>query len=271
MRLWRQLPTSLGSAQSELASAEALLLGLPATARPALRWYESADRALVIGSGQKLADIDQAACAVAGVRLHRRASGGTAVLFTPGLLMQDIALPAGHSLAIADVSESYRWLGDVWAATLARLGLDATPIAVPAAREDTRSLDPLLRRACFAGRSPYEILADERKLVGFSQLRRRQGILLQVGLYTRWPAVTLASLLQRAPDEAAPLAAGLAARVVGLAELLPAIPAPSTIAAAFAQALAERYGVTLQPTPWHPAEQAAQQAALSRYAAIPIE
>jgi lipoate-protein ligase A len=267
---WRLLPHSAGAAQAELAAAEALLAGLLAAPGAAMRWSESPGPALVIGSGQKLADIDMAACAAAGVSLHRRASGGSAVLFVPGLLMQDLVLPPGHPLAILDVSESYRWLGEVWAAALRGLGLPAAPIAVPEAREDTRGLDPLLRRACFAGRSPYEILAGGRKLVGFSQVRRRHGTLLQVGVYVRWPGAELARLLRLAPDEGQALADGLAARVAGLAELLPAPPALAALMRAFAESMAADYGADLAPASWREDELAALRAALPRYAPIAL-
>ncbi len=266
--LWRLLPHSAGTAQDDLASAEALLAGLQTLPVAALRWYESPAPALVIGSGQKLADVDLVACAAAGVSLHRRASGGSAVLFVPGLLMQDLVLPPGHPLARSDVSESYRWLGAVWAEALGSLGMSADLIAVPDAREDTRTLAPLLRRACFAGRSPYEILSGGRKLVGFAQVRRRHGILFQVGIYTRWPGAELARLLSIAPGDAEALAAGLAARVVGLAELRHAPPTPAALMHAFAAAMAARHGITLAPDGWRDDELAVKRVALPRYASI---
>jgi lipoate-protein ligase A len=265
---WRLLPHSAGAAQSELAAAEALLAGLQAAAQAALRWYESSGPALVIGSGQKLQEVDGAACAAAGVSLHRRASGGTAVLFVPGLLMQDIVLPPGHPLAIADVSESYRWLGEVWAEALAGMGVAAAPIGVAEAREDSRAVDALLRRACFGGRSPYEPLAGGRKLVGFSQVRRRHGVLFQVGLYTRWPGAELAGLLRLGAGEAEALAARLATRVVGLGELLAAPPAPADLMAGFAAALEARHGAGLAPEGWREDELDAMQAATPRYAPL---
>lgn len=265
---WRLLPTSSGDAANELASAEALLVGLGHTPTSALRWYTSAQPALILGSGQKRSDIDHAACARAGVSLHRRASGGSAVLFVPGLLMQDIALPSGHPLAIADVSESYRWLGEAWAATLERLRIPATPIAVAAAREDTQRLDPLLRPVCFAGRSPYEILSYGRKLVGFSQVRRRQGILLQVGLYTHWPGSLLANLLTETTGTRIDLVTALASRVTGLAELPVPTPDHRSIMAHFASIMAHQHGVYLQPAVWRDDEQATIQAVGARYSPI---
>ena len=261
---WRLLPSSASTAQNELASAEALLAGLQCVPRAAVRWYESPALALVIGSGQKLAEIDLAACAAAGVTLHRRASGGSAVLFVPGLLMQDLVLPPGHPLVRSDVSESYRWLGEAWAEVLERMGILAAPISVPEAREDTRALGPLLRRACFAGRSPYEIIADRRKLVGFSQVRRRHGILFQVGVYSRWPGADLARLLRFAPEDAEVLAA----RVTGLDELLPAPPTPADLMHAFAEVMAIRHAVDLVPDEWREDELAAMYATLPRYAPI---
>jgi lipoate-protein ligase A len=265
---WRLLPYSEGRADEELAAAEAMLAGLAHAATPAVRWYGARCLALVIGSGQRPTEVDGEALAAAGGTLHKRASGGTAVLFVPGFLMQDIALPAGHPLRRDDVSESYAWLGAVWAEALGELGVAAEPLSIAAARADSAAADPLVRRACFGGRSPYEVLAGGRKLVGFSQIRRRPGALLQVGVYARWPGRELAALL-RAPDaEREALAAGLAGRVAGLDELHPTPPAPAAVMDAFARALARRHGVELAADEWRPDEEAALAAALARYAPI---
>lgn len=265
---WRLLPFSALLAGEELAASEGLLAGLAAEPRPAVRWYGAERLALVIGSGQRLHEVDGAAVVAAGATLHKRASGGTAVLFVPGFLMQDIALPPDHPLYRIDVSESYAWLGAVWAEALGELGVETTLIDVPTARADTRDADPLVRRACFGGRSPYELLAGGRKLVGFSQIRRRAGALFQVGLYTRWPGRELAALLRLPDEERRATAEALAARVVGLDELLPAPPPATVIADAFARSLARRHGVSLVDSLWRPDELAAALAALPRYAPI---
>lgn len=266
--LWRLLPYSEAPAAEELAAAEGMLAGLAVAPRPALRWYGATRPAMVLGSGQRLSEIDGAAVSAAGATLHKRGSGGTAVLFVPGFLMQDIALTLDHPLFRTDVSESYAWLGGVWAEALEALGVPTTLVDVPTARADTQTLDPLVRRACFGGRSPYELLAGGRKLVGFSQIRRRQGALFQVGLYTRWPGRELAALLRLPEHERTATAAALDGRVAGLAELAPTPPDGATIAAAFARALARRHGVELAPEPWREDELAAARAALPRYAPI---
>lgn len=270
-RSWRLLPTSAAPAELELASGAALLAGLEEHGRPALRWYAAREPALILGSGQKLSDIDAAACASAGVQVHRRASGGTAVLFMPGFLMQDIALPRADPLYLDDVSESYRWLGAVWADALDALGVPAEPVSVAAARADSQATDALVRRACFGGISPYEVMTGGRKLVGFSQVRRRQGALLQVGVYSHWPGRALAELLALDESERADLVRRLDARVCGLGELLADLPDLERIAAAFAAALARRHGIDLAPATWSAAELEARAAALPRFAPLSLD
>jgi lipoate---protein ligase len=268
--VWRLLPSDSDDPAADLAAGTAMLAELPATERPAVRWYSAATTALVIGSGQKLNEIDAEAIRSTGVTVHRRASGGTAVLFVPGLLMQDIALPITHPLYSPDVTASYAWLGAAWSDALAELGVNAAPVSVAAARADTAVLDPLVRRACFGGQSPYEVLVNGRKLVGFAQVRRRQGALLQVGLYTDWPGRELAALLALTPTERSELTERLRRRVVGLRELRTPPPDSATIQSAFAHALYRRHGVHLEPSPWSAAERTALDNARARFALLAL-
>src|SRR5262245_63414759 len=146
----RRLPWSAGPADAELAGGPALLAGVEHTGAPALRWYGMNPPALIVGSSQHLDEIDQAACAATGLHIHRRRSGGGAVL-SADLLMLDLLLPRAHPLYLDDVTESYGWIGEVWAMALRDLGVDASVISVGAARADSHALDPLVRRVCFGG------------------------------------------------------------------------------------------------------------------------
>ena len=270
-QIWRLLPYSAAKADDELARSEALLMGLLTTGRPAVRWYGAAQQALVIGSGQRLSEVDSAALRQARVSLHRRASGGAAVLFVPGLLMQDIALPPDHPLYCTDITSSYAWLGAVWAETLARLGLSGIELVpVSSARADTLATAELVRRACFGGRSPYEVMVGGRKLVGFSQIRRRAGALFQVGIYSDWPGEALTALLRLSDEERSATSSALAARVVGLDELFPLVPEPTLLMATFADVLAQQHGVILEPVPWSAAEDTAAHGAAERYRPIDL-
>lgn len=284
--IWRMLPWSREGAEHQLAAGDALLAGLATEQRPAIRWYHTSKTALIAGIGQPLSDFDQAACRERGVSLHRRASGGTAVLMTTDLLMLDVALPTGHRLYTPDVTRSYRWFGEVWAAALHQCGIIAHCLSVEDARAARQTLDPLTRRACFGGFSPYEVLENNQKLVGLSQIRRRSGALLQAGIYLHWRPEQLVSLLALAPDERATLTNRLYARATGLADHPPdcpsppgtlpasfvaALPSPVTgLIAAWSAALETTEGIELHETAWSEAEQDARGRAVSRYTPLHI-
>jgi lipoate-protein ligase A len=268
-QIMRRLPASVGPASGQLASGNALLAGLEQTGLPALRWQRLDPPALLLGSAQRADEADLAACAAAGVSVHRRGSGGGIVLSDAILLLLDLALPEGHPLFIRDVTESYRWLGEVWAAALRTLAIDTWLVPVALARADTQALDPLLKRVCFGGRSPYEVLVGKRKLVGLAQIRRRGGALFQAGIYLRWEPWDTAALLSATAAERAALAARLGERVVGLRELAGgSVTDAAPVIAAVETALARFARLSLADDEWRADERSAQMAALSRYAAI---
>lgn len=142
-----------------------------------------AETTLVIGSAQTEASVDRSACEADGVPVIRRGSGGGAVLCDPGLLEVDVALPPGHALLGADVTESYRFLGQAWVDGLAALGLEGRLVTVAEARALPDERRAAARVACYAGLSPYEVVdPDGRKLVGLCQRRRRGAALFQCSL-----------------------------------------------------------------------------------------
>ncbi|MFN8483968.1 MAG: ligase [Anaerolineae bacterium] len=263
----RVLPWSAAPADQELASSAALLAGLEAVGQPAMRWYEMAPPALVLGSGQRPADVNMATCLARGVPVVRRSSGGGAV-FSGVSLSLDIALPPLDPLDSHDITESYRWLGETWVAALASLGVAARLVSVAEARADAQALSPLLKRVCYAGLSPYEVAVGSRKVVGLAQRRRRQGALLQGGVYLRWPSEETAALVGVTDEEQAALAEALPKKVAGLDELrVGGAPSLAALRAAFEAALRER-GVTPSPAEWTAMERVARDAALAQYAPL---
>ncbi|KAB8140567.1 ligase [Chloroflexia bacterium SDU3-3] len=265
----RLLPWSIDPTDTYLASGIAMLAQLEHQATPALRWSRVAPASLILGSSQRVGELDLAACAQAGLAIHRRASGGGIVL-NEDMLQLDIALPRSHPLATDDVTESYRWVGEAWADAFAALGVATQALAVPAAREDTRSRDPLLRHVCFGGQSPYEVMVGGRKLVGLAQIRRRGNALFQIGIYTRWQPQRNAELLALAPPDRERLAELLGQRVIGLEELGPQ-PSADVVIASFERALAQRTGMRLQPDAWRDTERAALERERGRFAALAAE
>ena len=142
-----------------------------------------AQTTLVVGSAQTEASINRTACEADGIPVIRRGSGGGAVLCDPGLLEVDVALPAGHALLDADVTESYRFLGGAWIDALTAVGIEGRLVTVEEARALPDDRRAAARVACYAGLSPYEVVdPGGRKLVGLCQRRRRGAALFQCSL-----------------------------------------------------------------------------------------
>ncbi len=236
----------------QLALSEALLANLGETPAPAVRWYVARHPALVLGNGQSPAAADVAACRTRGIHVYRRASGGTAVLVDGDALSMEVALPAGHPLAISDVVKGYRWIGEVWARALRALGI-AEARALPT--EEVRALPPLakddpLRMACYGTLSPWEPVIGTRKIVGLSQVRRRPGVLYQVGVHLRWRPERLVELLALPQETRDALAPRLRDVAAGLDELARPAISGDEVEAAVNAALADSLGITLEPAEW---------------------
>ena len=74
---------------------------------------------------------------------------------------------------------------------------------------------------CFAGRGPGEVFHGDRKVVGLSQWRAREGALFSSCAYIRWDPVELLGLLDVDALTRADLASGLPSVACGLTELEP--------------------------------------------------
>ena len=246
LRLSAALPAEAPRLSAELpaealARDEALLDEVAVQRRVRVRWYTPSAPAVVLGLGlrhRRAAVVDDARCRAAGVAVLERRAGGGAVLLEPGLVCAAVCLPLPDARAPDDMTASYRWLGERFAAALGRLGVEhAQRVEVEQARADVHGLraraaaaEPvarLLLDACYGALSPHEVLvappgARPRKLVGLAQVRRRQAALFQVGLLRRDQSA-LADLLA-VPDESvrAALRAALGDRTTGLEALLPA-------------------------------------------------
>lgn len=171
-------------------------------------WVFDADApALVLGSTQRLDDVDIAACARARVAVVHRRSGGGAVLIEPGeATWVDLLLPRADALWDDDVGHAAQWVGDAWEHALVAAGAPAGTVTV--------HRGGLIRGAwsdavCFAGLGPGELTVGDAKLVGISQRRTRSGARFQCVLLHRWRPDRLIGLLappRPTVDELVPMA-----------------------------------------------------------------
>jgi lipoate-protein ligase A len=245
---WRRLPFSDAPMGRQLALSEALLAELGASATPALRWYVPTEPALVLGNGQKPRIADLAACRVAGARVYRRTSGGTAVLVNAELLSLDIILPTGHALWTSDIVNAYRWVGIWWENALHALGAEKAR-AIPT--EEVRAIPPLaaddpLRLACYGTLSPWEVVVGRRKLVGLCQVRRLPGALYQIGLYGRFDPKALGQLLDLNNSNRKTLATRLHNATLGLDQAAEREVTQAEMIRAVEEALVRRHDARLE-------------------------
>lgn len=224
---WRRIPLTIADQQTHIERSEQFLAEAAPGKSPVLYWSLAEPVGLVLGFSQKADILNSQVLAEEALPVYHRRAGGTAVLVGPHLLALDVVLPAHHPLVLADLVESYRWFGETWAQALSLLGIE-THLVTPAEaheqrtqakREERRVHEEILRRACYASHSPYEVVVEQRKVVGLDMIRRRNGSLLQAGVLLSWESDLLAGLLGHTPVEQALLRGELPRRAVGLDEL----------------------------------------------------
>lgn len=170
-------------------------------------WVLEAVRpALVLGSTQPASDVDEAACAAAGIEVARRRSGGGAVLVGPGeVVWIDVLLPRSDPRWDDDVARAAWWVGQAWTDALAAVGLAGCRVHRSGMVRTRWS--PVV---CFAGLGPGEVVDETgAKVVGISQRRTRSMARFQCAVPLRWEPARLRGLLTARPpaSELGPVAA----------------------------------------------------------------
>ncbi len=166
-------------------------LDVPDPAHRAVWAFTLDGPALVLGSTQRVDDVDAEAAAALGVEVVRRRSGGGAVLLEPDdVAWIDVIVPRGDPLWSDDVAVAAEWLGQVWVAALGDLG-----VAGGVAHHGGLACGALGSVVCFGGTGPGEVLVGGEKVVGISQRRTRAGARFQCSVPLRWWADRHAALL----------------------------------------------------------------------------
>jgi lipoate-protein ligase A len=183
---------------------------------------EVAHPTLVLGSTQPADLVSPAALRDRSVELVRRRGGGGAVYLEPGShLWIDAWIPREDVLWAHDVSVAAEWVGQWWVEALVRVGVGGQAgLSVHTGRSVPGALGDLV---CFAGRGPGEVFVDDRKIVGVSQWRSREGALFSSCAYVEWDAEPLLDLLSFDEVKRSGLAVGLRGVAVGVGSSSPSV------------------------------------------------
>jgi len=166
---------------------------------------------LVLGSTQRPEDTVRP---FAAAEVWQRRGGGGAVLLEPGNpLWVDVWLPRTDPLWHADVGRAMHWVGAWWVAALRSSGVSGCTVHHGAMERD--GLGDLV---CFASVGPGEVVAGDRKVVGVSQWRGREGALFMCCAYVRWDPAALVRHL-RVPGDDGAVTRRLETMATGLADL----------------------------------------------------
>jgi lipoate---protein ligase len=167
-------------------------LGVPEDVSRTLRVCVPTHPALILGSTQSEADVDMRAADELGVEIARRRSGGGAVLVdNDDIIWLDVLISRDDTLWNDDVGNAFAWLGNVVGSVLSA-EFDVSGVGV---HDGALIQTAWSRKICFAGLGPGECTVDDKKVVGISQRRTKNGALFQVAVNKRFDAVKLARLL----------------------------------------------------------------------------
>jgi len=161
-------------------------------AAPTMFVVRLAQPTLVLGGNQSR-DVLRAD-RVESMALRRRRGGGGLVLLQPDDLWIDWWIPADDARWSSDVRRSAIMAGHWW-----RDVLLSTIDGELRVHEGALTGEPALRVACFAGRGPGEVFVAERKAVGLTQWRVREGIFLSSVMHAA-PSADIVPLLTHAPE-----------------------------------------------------------------------
>jgi lipoate-protein ligase A len=178
---------------------------------------------VVLGSTQRAEVVSPARAAENGVTIVRRRGGGGAVLLRPlDHLWVEAWIPRDDPLWAPDVADAAAWVGGWWRRALAGFGFDGLTVhrgPAVAGRHGTL--------VCFAGRGPGEVFFGERKIMGISQWRSREGSLFHTCAYARWDPLPLVDLFDVDAATRDELRRDLPPSALGVAEFpVPAAAAP---------------------------------------------
>jgi lipoate-protein ligase A len=174
---WRLIIEENNNAYYNMAVDEAIMkIHSQGDTPPTLRFYGWQPAALSLGYFQQLKkEVDLEKCQDKGINLVRRLTGGRAILHKQELTYS-IIIHENYNLLADSIEKSYQQISSGLVAGLNQLGVKAELKAVERGKKAPRGHSA----ACFDAPSWYEVILNNKKLIGSAQ-RRRKNTILQHG------------------------------------------------------------------------------------------
>jgi lipoate---protein ligase len=170
---------------------------------------------VVLGSTQRIEIVNAPRASAVGAEVVRRRGGGGAVLLQPhDHLWIDAWIPRDDPLWDADVAVAATWVGEWWTGALSSLGAQGCQV-----HEGRTAPGEHGALVCFSGKGPGEVFREDRKVMGVSQWRGREGALFHTCAYTHWDPRPLVDLLAVDPALREPLVEDLAEAAIGVDDI----------------------------------------------------
>ena len=168
------------------------LLAEPVT-QPCSEFWQYPKSAVILGRSQPIKDPLAQRAKALDVEIVRRSSGGGAVMAGQGMLGGVVVFGREHPFSKLSLPESFVRIGAIWQRVLHDIGVDTELVCDDNRQEKTQQLNNNgLGWVCFAGLSYGELTdADNRKMLGLAQVRRRSGIAVVAGLLVEPPPWSL--------------------------------------------------------------------------------
>ncbi len=177
MQRWRLIIEENNNAYYNMAVDEAIMqIHSRGDTPPTLRFYGWQPAALSLGYFQQAdKEVDFNKCQDKGIDFVRRLTGGRAILHKQELTYS-IIIHENYNLLADSIEKSYQQISSGLVAGLKQLGVAAELKAVERGQKAPRGHSA----ACFDAPSWYEVILDNKKLIGSAQ-RRRENTILQHG------------------------------------------------------------------------------------------
>ncbi|MCI0493937.1 lipoate--protein ligase family protein, partial [candidate division KSB1 bacterium] len=178
MSIWRFLNTGSQNGFHNMAIDEVLATqSVPHDKRSILRIYQWEPYAISLGYNQNPDDLDLEKCKRDNIDVVRRPTGGRAVLHAEEITYS-VVIPKESDFFSPDILTTYNRISEGILAGLNLFGVKAE--LVQRLPGDEKSSSYKNKIPCFSGAAKYEIVYQNRKLVGSAQ-RRYETAILQHG------------------------------------------------------------------------------------------